>query len=73
MIVNITMEVTLKLPDGSSSMDGSNGRGWVLPNGDWVKPFVVLEMNDDRDLTYLDALKMGMDVSDFVVSAEIGE
>lgn len=73
MIVNMTLEVTLTLPDGSASMDGSNGRAWVLPNGDWVKPFVVLELNDDRDLTYLDALKMGMDVSDFVVSAEIGE
>ncbi len=36
MIVQMTMEVTLILPDGSASLDGSNGRGWVLPNGDLV-------------------------------------
>lgn len=71
MIVNMTLQVTLTLPDGSASLDGSNGRGWVLPNGDWVKVFTMLELNDDRDLTYSEWTDMDCDVEEFVVSAEI--
>ena len=48
MVVNMTMEVTLTLPDGSASMDTTGGRGWVLPNGDWVKVLTMLELNVDR-------------------------
>ena len=29
MIANMTLEVTLTLPDGSASMDMTGGRGWV--------------------------------------------
>lgn len=73
MIVNMTLEVTLTLPDGSASMDGSNGRAWVLPNGDWLKVFPVAELNDTSDLTYGDLLKMRCDIDDRIISAEIGE
>ena len=71
MIVNMTLEVTLTLPDGSASMDMSGGRGWVLPDGDWVKPWVGLELNDERDLTHMEALEMGCNVSDMVTSVEV--
>jgi hypothetical protein len=73
MIVNMTMQVTLELPDGSASMDDTHGRGWVLPDGNWIKPFVTLELNDEHDLPYVDVMLMGMDVSDMVTSAEIGD
>lgn len=73
MIVNMTLEVTLTLPDGSASMDGSNGRGWVLPNGDWVKVFTMLELNDDRDLTYSEWTDMDCDVEEIVTSVEIAD
>lgn len=73
MIVNMTLQVTLELPDGSASMDGTNGRGWVLPDGNWVKPFATLELNDERDLRYPEVMLMGMDVSDVVTDAEIGD
>ena len=71
MIVQMTLEVTLELPDGSASIDMTGGRGWLLPNGDWVKPWVSLELNDERDLTHMEALKMGCNVSDMVTSVEV--
>jgi hypothetical protein len=73
MIVNMTLEVTLTLPDGSASMDMTGGRGWVLPNGDWVKVFTMLELNDDRDLTYSEWTDMDCDVEEIVVSAEVAD
>lgn len=71
MIVRMTMEVTLELPDGSASMDGTSGRGWVLPDGNWVKPFAMIELNDDRDLTYAEAGAMGCGIECVVTHAEI--
>jgi hypothetical protein len=71
MIVNMTLQVTLTLPDGSASMDGTHGRGWVLPNGQCVKPFAVYELNDERDLTYPEAMSLGLDIEDIVTEAEI--
>ena len=73
MIVNMTLQVTLELPDGSASMDDTHGRGWVLPDGNWVKLFAVLELNDERDLPYTEVMAMGMDISDIVTTAEIGD
>ena len=73
MIVNITLEVTLELPDGSASIDMTGGRGWVLPDGNWVKPWVGLELNDERELTHMEALEMGCNVSDMVTSVEIAD
>lgn len=73
MIVHMTMEITLNLPDGSASMDDTGGRGWVLPNGDFVKAFCVLEKNDTSDLTYDEAVKLGCDVTDIVTDVEIAE
>ena len=73
MIVNMTLEVTLELPDGSASIDMTGGRGWVLPDGNWVKPWVGLELNDERDLTHMEALEMGCNVSDMVTSVEIAD
>lgn len=72
MIVNITMGITLTLPDGSASMDGTGGRGWVLPDGNFVKLFTITELNDKSDMTYDDLMELGCDIDDFVISAEIG-
>jgi hypothetical protein len=41
MKVQMTMIVNLTLPDGSASMDGTGGRGWVLPDGNFVKVFQI--------------------------------
>lgn len=51
MIVNLTLSVTLEMPDGTVSVDGSGGRAWLLPDGGMVKPWAVLELNDERVLS----------------------
>lgn len=71
MIVSLTLEVALELPDGSASIDGTHGRGWVLPDGNAVKVFAALELNEERDLTYSEAMALGCDIGDVVISAEI--
>jgi hypothetical protein len=58
--------VTLEMPDGTSSFDESNGRAWILPNGDMVKPWVVLELNELRELSFAETQTLGIDVADRV-------
>jgi hypothetical protein len=48
MIVKVTIEAMITLPEGTIVPE--QGRAFTLPSGDWVKPWVVLEMNDGRDL-----------------------
>jgi hypothetical protein len=69
--VQLTMSVNLTLPDGSASMDGTGGRGWVLPDGSTIKIWAVTELNDEEDLTFGEALEMGIDVEDMVTEVEI--
>ena len=71
MNVQLTMSVNLTLPDGSASMDGTGGRGWVLPDGSAIKIWAVTELNDKKDLTYAEALEMEIDVEDMVTEVEI--
>jgi hypothetical protein len=71
MNVQLTMSVNLTLPDGSASMDGTGGRGWVLPDGSAIKIWAVTELNDEEDLTFGEALEMGIDVEDMVTEVEI--
>jgi len=44
-----------------------------LPNGDWVKPWAVLELNDKRDLSFVEVQTMGMDITDMVETVDIIE
>jgi hypothetical protein len=53
----VTIEAVITLPEGTNVPE--RGRAFVLPSGDWVKPWIVLEMNDGRDLTYGEAAKLG--------------
>jgi hypothetical protein len=73
MIVNLTLSVTLTLPDGSASIDGSDGRAWSLPNGDWIKPWITLELNDERDLTQEEIAALEIDIEEMVEAVEIIE
>lgn len=75
MIVNMTLEVTLTLPDGSASMDMTGGRGWVLPDGQVIKVWAVAELNEKADLTWqeAEAEALGIHIEDIVTEAEIGE
>jgi len=73
MIVELTMAVRLQLPEGSASMDMQGGRGWVLPNGDFVKVWACAELNDERDLSFAEASALGVTVQDIITEAEIVE
>jgi hypothetical protein len=73
MIVNLTLSVTLEMPDGTVSVDGSGGRAWLLPDGDMVKPWAVLELNDERDLSFAETQSLGIDVMDMVEDVTIVE
>ena len=71
MVVNMTLEVTLTLPDGSVSMDMTGGRGWVLPDGQVIKIWAVPELDDESDLSWQEAGALGVSVEDMVTSLEI--
>lgn len=58
MIIRVELEAYVHLPEGTTVPE--RGRAFTLPNGDWVKPFVVLEMNDWHDLSHGDMMKLGV-------------
>jgi hypothetical protein len=68
MQVRYTFEVMVWVPDGSEL---GEGRAIILPNGEWVKPWVVMELNDDQDLTHSQLIEAGMDCDDLVISREV--
>lgn len=62
MLIRIEIEAYLHLPEGTQVPD--NGRAFMLPSGDWVKPFVVLEMNDGRDLSFKETEALGVSIEE---------
>lgn len=62
LTIEVTIKAILTLPEGTQVPE--EGRGFTLPNGDWVKPFVVMEINDDRDLTFAEAEGLGVSVDE---------
>lgn len=62
MQIKVTLEAIITLPEGTKLPE--DGRGFTLPSGDWVKPFVVLEMNDGRDLTHAETEELGICVDE---------
>jgi hypothetical protein len=64
--IRVAIEALITVPDGTV-MPESGGRALILPSGDWVKPFVVFELNDERDLTSIEAFEMGLDIDEEIV------
>lgn len=62
MEIRVSIEAVLTLPEGTTVPE--EGRAFTLPSGDWVKPFVVLEMNDGRDLSFTEANALGIDIEE---------
>lgn len=60
MEIEITIKAILTLPEGTQVP--GEGRAFTLPNGDWVKPFVVLERNDLDDLSFTQTEALGLDI-----------
>lgn len=62
MLIRIEIEAYLHLPEGTQVPN--DGRAFTLPSGNWVKPFVVLEMDDGRDLSFTEANALGIDLEE---------
>jgi hypothetical protein len=62
--LQLTMIVTVDVPDGTEIV---GARAFKLPDGDIVKVFAVLEMNDERDMTYTEAALRGLDYEEDVI------
>jgi hypothetical protein len=65
MIVKVTLEAMITLPEGTKwpSFGDIGSREFTLPNGDWVKPWIVLEWNDMDDLTTTQTEAMSIDIN----------
>ena len=62
--LQLTMVVTVEVPDGTEIV---GARAFKLPHGDIVKVFAVLELNDERDMTYTEAALKGLDYEEVVI------
>jgi len=62
MEIRVSIEAVITLPKGTIVPE--QGRAFTLPSGDWVKPFVVLEMNDGTDMTFKEAAALGVYVDE---------
>ena len=66
MIVKVTLEAMITLPEGTQwpSFGEIGSRAFTLPNGDWVKPWVALELNDSDDLKFTQLEEMGIEMDE---------
>jgi hypothetical protein len=62
MQVRVEISAVITLPEGTVMPE--HGRAFALPQGGWVKPFIVMELNDERDLPYLELIKLGVDIDE---------
>jgi hypothetical protein len=60
--IRVTIDALITLPEGTIVPE--QGRAFTLPSGDWVKPFIVMELNDDRDLPYSELIKLNVDIDE---------
>ena len=56
----ITVTETFGAPEGTTLLD--DARGLLLPTGEVIKPWIVIELNEDRDLSGADTDRLGLDV-----------
>ena len=68
MNVRVTLEAIITLPEGTQWP--TKGREFTLPNGDWVKPWVVMELNDLDDLSTTQAEALGIHITEGSVTIE---
>ena len=73
MMVKVTLEAIMTLPEGTVLPPEVGSRMFTLPSGDWVKPWLVLELNDLNDLTYTQAEERGIDLTEGRCTIEVME
>jgi hypothetical protein len=66
MIVKVTLEAMITFPEGTKwpSFGEIGSRAFTLPNGDTVKPWVVMELNDLDDLKFTQLEELGIHITE---------
>lgn len=62
MKIEYTLQGTITVPDGSQFQDHS--RAIILPDGQWIKLFTAVELNDDRDISFHQQIALDIDLFD---------
>ena len=62
MEIEVTIKAVLTLPDGTKLPE--NGRKFTLPDGSWVKPWLILESNDSHDLSLTEMDTVGTGITE---------
>lgn len=62
MEIRVSIEAVLTLPEGTTVPE--EGRAFTLPSGDWVKPFITLELNDTTDLDHAEMVAWEVDLGE---------
>ena len=67
-MIKVTLEAMITLPEGTQwpSFGDIGSREFTLPNGDTVKPWVVMELNDTDALTWGEAAKLGIMIDEYL-------
>jgi hypothetical protein len=66
MNIRVTLEAVITLPEGTQwpSFGEIGSRAFTLPNGDTIKPWVVVELNDLDDLSTTQAEALGIHITE---------
>ena len=62
MQIKVTLEAIITLPEGTKLPE--DGRGFTLPCGDIVKPWITMELNERIDLTFLEMEELGISIDE---------
>ena len=68
MIFKVTLEAMITLPEGTKMP--MQGRAFTLPNGDTVKPYVVLELNERNDMTFQETEQRDISIDEGRITVE---
>lgn len=70
MEITVTITAVITVPEGSVVGNEESPRAIVLPDGQWVKPFMVLELNDVSDLTHKETVALDCDIEETTCDIE---
>ena len=70
MEIEVTIKAVLTLPDGTKLPE--NGRKFTLPDGSWVKPWLILESNDSHDLSLTEMDTVGTGITERFIKTSVG-
>ena len=70
MIINFTLAGTVEVPDGSELVGPRTIR---LPDGQYIKLWTSVELNEERDLDYKEMMALDIDLEEVSAELEVSE